>query len=234
MTRDHKRTCVSFCIKCSLLLSYLNWSLSFINNFTKNLKYESQWKSLQCQPPWYTRVDKQTDGHDKASNWMSVWTRQKWVVGISHYCLVFSHLSVPWDLGLIKYTNSTDCLKFTTNLKRGSNIQQNVRNAEKVFKNWKKFKFSPFTAPVQTGPGAHPASCTMGTGSFPAVESGRGVTLTLDPLRVLELWKGRVIPLLPPRPVRSVQTLSTLQGCTSPLPLHLSLPLPPCSGDEDV
>ena len=23
-----------------------------------------------------------------------------------------------------------------------------------------------FSAPVQTGPGAHPASCTMGTGSF--------------------------------------------------------------------
>jgi hypothetical protein len=25
--------------------------------------------------------------------------------------------------------------------------------------------------PVQTGPGAHPASCTMGTGSFPGVEA---------------------------------------------------------------
>ena len=24
-----------------------------------------------------------------------------------------------------------------------------------------------FSAPVQTGPGAHPASCTIGTGSFP-------------------------------------------------------------------
>ena len=24
-----------------------------------------------------------------------------------------------------------------------------------------------FSAPVQTGPEAHPASCTMGTGSFP-------------------------------------------------------------------
>ena len=35
-----------------------------------------------------------------------------------------------------------------------------------------------FFAPVQTGPGAHPASCTMGTGSFPGVKSGRDVTLT--------------------------------------------------------
>ena len=32
-----------------------------------------------------------------------------------------------------------------------------------------------FSAPVQTGPGAHPASCTKGTGSFPGVKPpGRG------------------------------------------------------------
>jgi len=33
-----------------------------------------------------------------------------------------------------------------------------------------------FSAPVQTGPGAHPASYAMGTGSFPGVKQlGRGV-----------------------------------------------------------
>jgi hypothetical protein len=33
-----------------------------------------------------------------------------------------------------------------------------------------------FSAPVQTGPEAHPASDTMGTGSFPGVKrQGRGV-----------------------------------------------------------
>ena len=33
-----------------------------------------------------------------------------------------------------------------------------------------------FPAPVQTGPGTHPASFTMGTGSFPGVKRpGRGV-----------------------------------------------------------
>ena len=32
-----------------------------------------------------------------------------------------------------------------------------------------------FSAPVQTGPGAHPASRTMGTGSLPGIKrSGRG------------------------------------------------------------
>jgi hypothetical protein len=41
-----------------------------------------------------------------------------------------------------------------------------------------------FSAPVQTGPRAHPASCIMGTGSFPEVKSGRGVTLTPHPLLV--------------------------------------------------
>ena len=38
--------------------------------------------------------------------------------------------------------------------------------------------------PVQTGPGAHTASFTMGTGSFPGVKCGRGVLLTTHPLLV--------------------------------------------------
>jgi hypothetical protein len=54
-----------------------------------------------------------------------------------------------------------------------------------------------FFAPVQTGPGAHPASCTVGTVSFPGVKSGRGVTLTPHPLLVPWSLKGRTIPLLP-------------------------------------
>ena len=35
-------------------------------------------------------------------------------------------------------------------------------------------------------PGAHPTSCTMGTGSFPGVKYGRGVLLTTHPLLVME------------------------------------------------
>jgi len=42
-----------------------------------------------------------------------------------------------------------------------------------------------FFAPVQTGPGAHPASCTTGYRVFNGVKSGRGVTLTPHPLLVL-------------------------------------------------
>jgi len=54
-----------------------------------------------------------------------------------------------------------------------------------------------FSEPVQTGPGAHPASCTMGTGSFPRIKSGRGVTLTPHPLLVPWSRKSRAISLFP-------------------------------------
>ena len=52
--------------------------------------------------------------------------------------------------------------------------------------------------PVQIGPGAHPASCKRGTGSFPGVKCGRGVLLTTHPLLVPRSWKSRAIYLYPP------------------------------------
>jgi hypothetical protein len=57
--------------------------------------------------------------------------------------------------------------------------------------------------PIQTGPGALPAFCTMGTVSFPGVNCGRGVLLTTHPLLAPRSWKSRAIPLpsLPPPPV---------------------------------
>jgi len=69
-----------------------------------------------------------------------------------------------------------------------------------------------FSAPVQTGPGDHLASCTVGNGSFPGVKSGRGVTLTPHPLLVPRSRKSRAIPLLPLWAVRTVQSLS---ACTT-------------------
>jgi len=68
-----------------------------------------------------------------------------------------------------------------------------------------------FSAPVQTGPGAYPASCTTRTGSFPGVKNRRGVTLTPHPLLVPWSREGRAIPLLPLWAVRPVQSLS---ACT--------------------
>ena len=74
-----------------------------------------------------------------------------------------------------------------------------------------------FSAHVQTGPGAHPASSTMGTGSFPGVTSGWGVTMTPHPLLVPWSRKSRTIPLLPLWAVRPVQSLS---ACTVELYLY--------------
>jgi len=68
-----------------------------------------------------------------------------------------------------------------------------------------------FSTPVQTGPGAHPAPCTMGTRSFLGVKSGRGVTLTPQSLLVLWSRKSRAINLLLLWAVRPVQSLS---ACT--------------------
>ena len=49
--------------------------------------------------------------------------------------------------------------------------------------------------PSKTGPEAHPASCTMGTVSFPGVKYGRGVLLTTHTLLLPRSWKSRAIPL---------------------------------------
>jgi hypothetical protein len=53
-----------------------------------------------------------------------------------------------------------------------------------------------FFASVQTGPGAHPASCTLGIGSFPGVKRpGRGADH--PPLLAPRSRKSRAIPPLP-------------------------------------
>jgi hypothetical protein len=59
---------------------------------------------------------------------------------------------------------------------------------------------------------SHPASCTMGTGSFPGVKSGWGVMLTSHSFLVPWSRKGRAIPLIPLWAVRPIQSLS---ACTS-------------------
>ena len=79
-----------------------------------------------------------------------------------------------------------------------------------------------FSAPVQTGPGAHPASCTMDACSFPGVECGRSVMLTTRHLLVSWTRKSRVISLIPLCSVRPAQSLT---ACTEPHCLHrASLP----------
>jgi hypothetical protein len=66
----------------------------------------------------------------------------------------------------------------------------------------------------RTGPEAHPASCAMGTGSFPGVKSSRGVTLNTYPLLMLWSRKGRAIPLPPYGPYGLHRASVPVQGCT--------------------
>ena len=58
-----------------------------------------------------------------------------------------------------------------------------------------EFRWERDFPPVQSDPGAHPASCTIGTGSFPGVNCGRGVLLTTHALLVSRSRKSRAIPL---------------------------------------
>ena len=69
-----------------------------------------------------------------------------------------------------------------------------------------------FTAPVQTGHEAHPASCTYnGYRVFPG---DRGVTLTPHPLVVPWSRKSRAIPLLPCGLYVLYRAVVPVQGCT--------------------
>ena len=78
-----------------------------------------------------------------------------------------------------------------------------------------------FSALVQTGPGAHPTSCTMGTGNFLGVTSGRGVTLTPHPLQE----KVELYLYSPYGPYGLYRASVPVQGCT--LPYSRAIPLLP-------
>jgi hypothetical protein len=65
-----------------------------------------------------------------------------------------------------------------------------------------------FFAPVETGSGAHLASCTVGTGYFLGVKSGRGVTVSSHRFLVLWTRNRRAIILIPLWAEQPVQSLS--------------------------
>jgi hypothetical protein len=74
----------------------------------------------------------------------------------------------------------------------------------------------PSTHCVQTGSGAHPASCTVGTGgSYPRVKRGRSVKLTTHPLLEPRLRKSRSYTSCHPN--------ALLWSITGPLYLYLTV-----------
>jgi len=76
---------------------------------------------------------------------------------------------------------------------------------------------SRFSTPVQTGPGAHPASCIMGTESCPGVRAAGAWSWPLTPLLVPLVMKEYSYTCTPLWAVRPVQSLS---ACTCPVCPH--------------
>ena len=104
-------------------------------------------------------------------------------------CSTVPHTHIPFHLSIRRvYTNAGSddhvlplhrwlnifCRLFTTR-GRDSSVGIATRyglDGPAIESRWR----ARFSAPVQTGPGAHPASYTMGTGSFPTLKRpGRGV-----------------------------------------------------------
>ena len=85
-----------------------------------------------------------------------------------------------------------------------------------------------FSAPVQTGLGAHPASCTMGTGFFPGVKSGRGVTLTPHPFQCCGHERVELYLYSPYGPCGLYKASLPVQGCTLPFLLLHQINLEMC------
>jgi hypothetical protein len=85
-----------------------------------------------------------------------------------------------------------------------------------------------FSAPVQTGSGAHPASFTMGTGSFPGGKERPG--RDSDPLHNSSAVGHERVELYlysPYGPYGLYRASVPVQGCTLPLPYSKAIPLLP-------
>jgi len=80
-----------------------------------------------------------------------------------------------------------------------------------------------FSAPVQTDPRAYPASCTMDTGSFPGVKSGRDVTLTPHSLQCRGQERVELYLYSRYGPYGLDRASVPVQGCTYYLTLWLGI-----------
>ena len=78
-----------------------------------------------------------------------------------------------------------------------------------------------FSAPVQTGPGTHPASCTMGTGSFPGGKERLGRDAeTSPPSSTVGHERVELYLYSPFGPYGLYRASVPVQGCTVPLPYY--------------
>jgi len=92
---------------------------------------------------------------------------------------------------------SSSRFKYTSVLNNCTPIRSGLGSSVGIATDWSgiKSRWGRDFPPIQTSPGAHPASCKMGIGSFPGVKCGRGMLLTTHPLLMPRSWKSRAIPL---------------------------------------
>ena len=112
---------------------------------------------------------------------------------------VFFFLSTLSNVKIVKFVTKTWLLYFRLNystlLLCGPSSSVGIATELRAGRSGIEFRWGRDFSSVQTGPGAHPASCKRSTGSFPGVKCGRGVLLTTYPLLVPPSWKSRAIPL---------------------------------------
>jgi hypothetical protein len=80
-----------------------------------------------------------------------------------------------------------------------------------------------FSAPVQTGPGVHPAFCTMGNGSFPRGKERPGRDADPSPSSSAVGHERVELYLYSYGPYGLYRASVPVQGCTLPLPFYVDL-----------
>ena len=117
--------------------------------------------------------------------------RQQWEISLNQYqCQTSPHNFLCFA---VQFSTSCYYIKFSNLLQSGPGSSVGIVTGYGLDGPGIESQLGArFSTPIQTGPGAHPASCTMGTGSFPGVNSSQGVTLTPHPLLV-PLWAVRPV-----------------------------------------
>ena len=107
---------------------------------------------------------------------------------------VYYNPALFWDMSCGKYVNSAkkthlrfnpSCLlRNVQNLWGGPGSSVGIATELRAGRSGIESRWGRDFPTIQTSPGAHPAPCKMGIGSFPGVKCGRGVLLTTHLLLV--------------------------------------------------
>ena len=138
----------------------------------------------------------------------SVWRRVKFVAHAWLGCLLYFNMATALQGHLVRYaeigwTDSECRFCFFLYVGRDSSVGIATRyglDGPGIGCQWG----ARFSGPVQTGPGAHPASYTMGTGSFPGVKRPGGIEVEHPLHLTARLKREYSYTLLPPLDLRGM------------------------------